>query len=122
MGRTAQASGLTKQQLLDQITDAASLRDMNNSTGSSTPSNMPQSLATRYRIDYDSMPKTAARITRAAGLVWDSRHDSRDTPSGGGSTVTVSGLEQLLEAVRMVEEAATATGRPPHECIGAWQV
>lgn len=118
MSSTTTASGMTKQELLEDICDAASLRTMHNSRGSSTPSNMPQALARRYRVLYDSMPKTAARITRAAGLAWDSTHDSQSTPSGGGSTIQLSGLRRLLEAVRLVEAESAATGRPPHECIG----
>lgn len=120
--RTTAAGRLTKQGLLDQICAAAGLRAMKNSEGSSTPSQMVRGLARRYGVRYDSMPKTAARITRAVGLVWDSsRCDSQRTRSGGGSTIQKYGLERLLEAVRRIETRAVETGQPPSACLDPWK-
>jgi len=122
MAPTTSVSGMDKQQLLDEICKAAGLRPMHNSRSGSTPSRMVRAVAERYGVYYDSMPKTAARITRAAGLDWDSKRcDSQLTGSGGGSTIQGYGLERLLEAVRLVEAKAVATGQPPRACIGAWR-
>jgi hypothetical protein len=56
--------------------------------------------ALRLGLDTDvSKPELAEAIARRAGLDWDEDCDSRHTPSGGGSTVTLLGLQRLREAV-----------------------
>lgn len=45
------------------------------------------------------MPDQAERIVKAAGLPYLPTFDSRGTPSGGGSTVTLEGLYQVRNAV-----------------------
>lgn len=45
-------------------------------------------------------PALAEAIAREAGVAWDGLCDSRQTASGGGSTVTLVGLERVLEACR----------------------
>ncbi len=52
-----------------------------------------------------TMPERAQRVVEAAGLNWDPTFDSRDTPSGGGSTVTLGGLERLIEALQVRDGA-----------------
>jgi hypothetical protein len=47
-----------------------------------------------------SKPQLAEAIARAAGVVWDESCDSRNTPSGGGDTITTKGLMRVREAVR----------------------
>lgn len=54
------------------------------------------------------MPKVAQRIVTAADLpYYGERYDSRATPSGGGSTVTLEGLKAVEQAVRIL------SGRSP---------
>ncbi len=68
--------------------------------GSSIPSRMFTDAARRVGVSTaGTMPERAQRVVEAAGLNWDPTFDSRDTPSGGGSTVTLGGLERLIEAL-----------------------
>lgn len=93
----------TKQELLDAICHLADLDSLTNSTGSSTPSDMPRALSERFGVPpYRSMPETAEAVARLAGMQWDNTCDSRATPSGGGSTVTAEGLRRLRLAVRQL--------------------
>jgi hypothetical protein len=48
------------------------------------------------------MPQRAQRIVEAAGLQWTEVHDSTKTPSRGGSTVTLAGLNRVLEALLLL--------------------
>lgn len=72
--------------------------------GSTIPSAMFTDAAERAGVAADGpMPERAERVALAAGLTWASDHDSRDTPSGGGSTVTLIGLNKLIEALRVLD-------------------
>lgn len=64
-----------------------------------------------------SMPVLGERIANAAGLTWDDRHDSRRTPSRGGSTVTREGINTILEALERVLGASSAPA-PPGSTLG----
>jgi hypothetical protein len=46
-----------------------------------------------------SMPELGERVARAGGIGWDASCDSRATPSGGGSTVTLEGLNRMLDVL-----------------------
>ena len=71
--------------------------------GSTLPSSMFTDAAARAGVATDGpMPERAERVALAAGLTWASDHDSRSTPSGGGSTVTLIGLHKLIEALRLL--------------------
>jgi hypothetical protein len=68
--------------------------------GSSVPSRLFTDAARYVRVSADgTMPERAERIALAAGLEWNASHDSRRTPSRGGSTVTLAGLNRVLEAL-----------------------
>ena len=57
--------------------------------------------ALKLDLDPDlSKPRLAEAIAHLGGQSWDEDCDSRHTPSGGGSTVTLEGLRRLREAVR----------------------
>lgn len=72
--------------------------------GSTIPSAMFSDASERAGVAADGpMPERAERVAVAAGLTWASDHDSRDTPSGGGSTVTLTGLNKLVDALRILE-------------------
>ncbi len=72
--------------------------------GSSIPSRMFTDAARRAGVSAaGTMPERAQRVVEAAGLNWDPTFDSRETPSGGGSTVTLAGLERLLEALDILD-------------------
>lgn len=57
-----------------------------------------------------SKPELAQGIVEYAGGTWHERFDSRATPSGGGSTVTVSGFRAVLEALRLLIDPTTEVG------------
>jgi Fic family protein len=71
--------------------------------GSSVPSRLFTDAA-RYAAvsDAGSMPERARRIVEAAGLEWTSAHDSTTSASKGGSTVTLAGLNRLLDALMLL--------------------
>jgi len=65
--------------------------------------------ALRLGLDPDvSKPELAEAIARRAELAWDLDCDSRHTPSGGGSTITLVGLQRLREAVRKLKHRLRA--------------
>jgi serine/threonine-protein kinase HipA len=64
--------------------------------GSTLPSALFSDAAERAGV-------AAERVALAAGLTWASDHDSRSTPSGGGSTVTLIGLHKLIAALRALD-------------------
>lgn len=72
--------------------------------GSTLPSAMFADAANRAGVAAEGpMPERAERVALAAGLTWASDHDSRSTPSGGGSTVTLIGLHKLIDALRNLD-------------------
>lgn len=65
--------------------------------------------ALRLSLDDDLSKVDLARgIVSAAGGTWPNDGDSTDTPSGGGDTVTLTGLAATLSAVRQLREALGA--------------
>ena len=70
--------------------------------GSSVPSELFDALSNRFQVAPGSMPEVAEAVAGKAGLSWDEICDSRGTLSGGGSTVTLAGLQQLTRAVRLL--------------------
>lgn len=69
--------------------------------GSSVPKALFDAICGRLGLDGSgTMPQQAQRIVTAAGLPYRSDFfDSRLTPSSGGSTVTLDGLQQIRTAV-----------------------
>lgn len=71
--------------------------------GSSVPKELFTAATRRAHVaDEGSMPVRAERVVLAAGLQWGKDCDSRSTPSGGGATVTLTGLNRLLEAIQIL--------------------
>ena len=92
---------MTKQELIDAISSAAGLGTYVVGSGSTEPSAFYVDLAGALGYsDLASMPKPqiAEGIVTRAGLEWDAACDSRNSTSGGGSTVTVEGLSRLRSA------------------------
>ena len=77
--------------------------------GSSIPRAMFDAVADEAGVSTaGSMPIVAEKIARAAGLTWGPECDSRDTPSGGGSTVTLTGMNRLIEAMERLSGRSSA--------------
>jgi hypothetical protein len=72
--------------------------------GSSVPKSLFDSVCRRLSLDVSgTMPQQAQRIVTAAGLPYRADHfDSRMTPSQGGSTVTLEGLQEIRRAVEIL--------------------
>lgn len=60
-----------------------------------------------------SKPALARAIAEHAGLDWEREHDSTQSASGGGSTITTAGLQRVREAVQLLLGAPPAPARAP---------
>ena len=100
--RGAVCGGQSKQASLSALCDLLGLPGMSIGVGSSVPSELFDALSNRFQVAPGSMPEVAEAVAGKAGLSWDEICDSRGTLSGGGSTVTLAGLQQLTRAVRLL--------------------
>ena len=91
-----------KQDVLNEITDLLRLPRRKVSRGSSLPSDVFQIAADRVGAAGGSMPSRTESIITKAGLQYHPHFDSRDTTSGGGSTVTLEGTQALREALKIL--------------------
>lgn len=94
-----------KKDIARQITDVLGVPPARFSTGSSEPKNLFAMIVDvlRLRIDSDHRKEgLAAAICSLAGVPWGPECDSRNTASGGGGTVTTTGLLRVLEATRIL--------------------
>lgn len=92
--------GETKQDIVNDICDVLAIPRLRVSVGSSIPSELFATAADRVNVPVGSMPEIGEAIVLSAGHAWSSGYDSRDTLSGGGSTVTLPGLRAVLRALR----------------------
>lgn len=88
----------------EEITAIASLvgiPDPGLGVGSSVPKALFDGVCRRLKLDGSgTMPQQAQRIVTAASIPYRADNfDSRLTPSEGGSTVTLEGLQQIRRAV-----------------------
>ena len=92
--------GETKQDIVNDICDVLNIPRQVVSVGSSIPSSIFATAARRVGVPLGSMPEIGEAIVRRAGQSWSSTYDSRGTVSGGGSTVTLEGLQAVRQALR----------------------
>lgn len=59
-----------------------------------------------------SKPELGEAIATLAGVRWDPGCDSRSSPSGGGSTVSLIGLNRVIEAILVFRQRGVATPEP----------
>lgn len=88
----------TKREAVDRLCVLIGAEPMQVGVGSSLPSDLFDQLAGFAGVDSGPMPVVGQRVAEAAGLTWTTDCDSRNTASGGGSTVTLTGLQVLIEA------------------------
>jgi hypothetical protein len=90
-----------KEDLIAAIAQHAGVSDPGPGVGSSVYKSFLVDLCLRFGIDADgTMPQLAQRIVTEANVPYQAEaFDSRLTPSGGGSTVTLDGLRAILQAV-----------------------
>ena len=94
----------TKQQLIDQVSQMLDLGPFRVGAGSTEPAEFFREVAHAMAVDTsaaNSKPDLGRLIVERSGLIWDASCDSRGSSSGGGSTVTLAGLQQIVEAVRI---------------------
>jgi hypothetical protein len=92
---------MSKESEITEIARLSGFPDPGRFAGSSVPKALFDGVCNRFGIDANgTMPQQAQRIVTAANLRYRSDFfDSRGTPSQGGSTVTLEGLQQLKQAV-----------------------
>lgn len=103
-GRASTASfhgGELKQDVLNDITDLLGLRRyvLPPGGGSSLPAEVFDVAARRVGVAVGSMPEICEAIVLKAGYTYSTSYDSRGTLSGGGSTVTLPGIQAMRKAL-----------------------
>lgn len=94
--------GETKQDVMDDICLLLGIPKRSVSRGSSLPAEVFEIASNRLGIPYSSMPDACERIVHRAGHQWSPDFDSRATVSGGGSTVTLEGIQAVRKALRQL--------------------
>jgi hypothetical protein len=95
-----------KQDAVYRICDLLGIQRIEVSVGSTEPAEIFIEACRQLGLWHEgTKPEMAERVTRRAGLSWDEACDSRSTPSGGGSTVTLKGLNRVLEALEQLHHA-----------------
>ena len=90
----------SKAEVFDEISQLLGLRDIPLSVGATVPRQFFSEIAERMHLsDSGSSLDVAKRIVASQGQQWPSDGDSSSTPSGGGGTITTSGLSAIREAV-----------------------
>lgn len=93
---------MSKESEITAIARLVGIPDPGLGIGSSVPKALFDGVCRRFGLDTSgTMPDQAERIVRAANMPYvRSAFDSRDSASGGGSTVTLDGLQQIRTAVQ----------------------
>jgi hypothetical protein len=106
----------TKQDVLDSIAHLLDVPPWEVGPGSTEPKRMFTDVIERLRLAIgirQGKPALGRAISAAAGLDWGRAEDSTHTPSGGGDTVTLAGLQRVREAVQLLLGGPRLPGRPP---------
>lgn len=114
-GDSPMESSRTKEGLVADIAHAIGRTPPPMSIGSTEPKRVLEMVVDRFALDIDksmSKPQLARAIVVAAGGVWDDSCDSTSSPSGGGSTITLTGLERVLHAANSLRLGRTIEGEP----------
>lgn len=95
---------MSKQIEISAIASLVGIPDPGLGIGSSVPKTLFDGVCRRFSLDASgTMPNQAERIVRAANMPYvRSAFDSRDSASGGGSTVTLEGLQQIRSAAHLL--------------------
>lgn len=100
-----------KQEALDQLCRIIGIEQATLGVGSSIPSHVFTAAANLVGVNPNqSMPEIGEEIVTLAGLNWDDDCDSRGTDSGGGSTVTLVGMNRLVAALEILSGDRVADG------------
>ena len=93
---------MSKESEIAAIARLVGIPDPGLGVGSSVPKALFDGVCRRFGLDTSgTMPSQAERIVRAAIMPYvRSAFDSRGSASGGGSTVTLEGLQQIRTAAQ----------------------
>lgn len=100
-----------KNDVVDEIASMLGLPPVGETKGSTGYKDALEEAVRRFGVPLPSggsKPAMAEAIARHAGLTWDPTYDSRRTPSGGGSTVTVGGWQVVRDAVEILLQRTRA--------------
>lgn len=92
--------GETKRDVLHELCDILGMPKLETYNGSSLPKEVFHEGARQAGVGIGSMPEVTERIITKAGMRYRPEYDSRGTVSGGGSTVTLEGMQALRTALR----------------------
>ncbi len=103
----------SKGEVLEDISRLLGLSGYELGVGSSVPRQFLGEIAAILRVsDSGTGVETARRIVSAAGIAWPDDGDSAGTPSGGGGTITLTGLLAVREAVIALIESEEGVDTP----------
>jgi len=100
LGTYGYQPGETKQDVLDDVCRLLGLPEQPVARGSSLPSDVFAEAARQVGVPPGSMPQVCEAIVRKAGFAYSPDFDSRASNSGGGSTVTVEGIQAMRRALQ----------------------
>lgn len=100
LGTYGYQGGETKQEVLNDVCRLLGIPRQAVSNGSSLPSDVFAEAARRIGVRPGSMPEVCEAIIRKAGHVYAPTFDSRASSSGGGSTVTLEGIQAMRRALQ----------------------
>lgn len=98
----------TKQEAVDRLCELVGHSGLAVGRGSTEPKRVLTMIVEAYDLPIDPRqrkPELGQAIAEAAGLGWDADCDARASPSGGGDTVTLTGLNRLIEAVNILRQS-----------------
>jgi len=102
LGSYGYQGGETKQDVLDDVCRLLGVPKQAVSIGSSLPSTVFAAAALQVGVPPGSVPEVCEAIVLKAGHRYSSAFDSRSSSSGGGSTVTLEGIQALRSALRVL--------------------
>lgn len=101
----------TKDDLLSEICDLLGIENYETTVGSSVPRRFFSDLLDFFDLRDEGDAVTACKqILAKAGQGWSREYSSESTPSGGGGTITLSGLKALRNSISlMLDEIESKT-------------
>ena len=105
----------TKQDAVSRILALMGVADMQCSPGSTEPKAVLTAVVDGFGLPIDTRLtklEIGEAIATLAGLPWQIDCDSRQSPSEGASTVTLTGLLRVIEAIGVFQQRAAATINP----------
>jgi hypothetical protein len=98
--RRSDTNGRTKQEMCDRISDDLGIGRHRHAAGGTEPTAFWHDVAAAMGVSAGGSKTTIARrVAESQGVEWPKAADSTDRASGGGDTVTATGLAAVERAV-----------------------